>query len=269
MWATPETRAILLAELQAYGRVENFEVQARNKEGGQFWVLYSVSRLNTHGVPLMLGAILDITARKDAENKTAEYARQLAVTLESTFQAVATMVEMRDPYTAGHERRVGAIAADIAREIGWPEDKCHQLELIGFVHDIGKIAIPSEILTKPTRLSALEFEIVKTHAERGFEILKNVRSSMPVAEIVYQHHERLDGSGYPRGLKGDQILIEARILAVADVLESMASHRPYRPALGLDIAIAEIESHRGIWFDEDVVDAILRLIREKGYLLPA
>lgn len=211
----------------------------------------------------------DITERKQAEQQIAEYVKQLEGTMQNTLQAVANMVEMRDPYTAGHEHRVGLISEAIAREMGWPEDKCHNLQLIGLVHDIGKIAVSAEILSKPGRLTKVEFEIVQAHSERGYEILKDVDFPLPIAEIIYQHHERMDGSGYPRGLKGDEIAPEARVLAVADVLESMASHRPYRPALGIDTAIKEIADHRGTWFDAPVVDAMLRLIRDKGYQLPA
>lgn len=207
--------------------------------------------------------------RKRAEQQIAEYVQQLEGTMQNTLQAVANMVEMRDPYTAGHERRVGLVAAAIAREMGWPEDKCHNLQLIGLVHDIGKIAVPAEILTKPGRLTKVEYQIVQAHSEKGYEILKDVDFPLPIAEIIYQHHERMDGSGYPRGLKNGEILPEARILAVADVLESMASHRPYRPALGIEAALKEIEDHRGTWFDAPVVDAMLKLIREKGYQLPA
>ena len=138
----------------------------------------------------------------------------------------------------------------------------------GLVHDIGKMSIPSEILSKPSILSPIEFELVKTHAEQGYEILRDVEFPLPIAEIIREHHERMDGSGYPRGLKGEEILLEARILAVADVLEAMASHRPYRASLGIEEAIKEIESHRVQLFDPDVVDAMLRLFREKGYQLP-
>ena len=194
---------------------------------------------------------------------------QLEAAMQSTIQAVANVVEAHDPYTAGHERRVGIIAADIAREMGWSEEKCRIQQLIGLVHDIGKISIPAEILSKPGRLSAIEFELIKTHAEQGYQILKDVDFPLPIAEIIREHHERMDGSGYPRGLKRVETLLESRLLAVADVLEAMASHRPYRAAFGIEETLHEIESHRAQHFDPEVVDAMLRLFREKGYQLPA
>lgn len=221
------------------------------------------------GQPATIVLAADITEKKRAEQQIAAYVQQLEGAMRGTLQAVSTMVEMRDPYTAGHERRVGLIASAIARELGWNEELCRNLELLGLVHDIGKISIPSEILTKPTRLSPLEMEMMKGHAQAGYEILKDVPFAVPVAEIIRQHHERMDGSGYPQGLTGDRILPEARVLAVADVLESMASHRPYRPALGLEVALAEVEKNRGKLYAPEVVDAAIRLVREKGYLLPA
>ena len=220
------------------------------------------------GAPATIVLAADITERKQAEEKIAAYVRQLEAAMRGTLQAVSNMVEMRDPYTAGHERRVGLVASAIGQELGWSEERCGQLELLGLVHDIGKIAIPSEILTKPGRLSHLEMEMMKGHPQAGYDILKNVPFPMPVAEIIRQHHERIDGSGYPRGLKGDEILPEAQVLAVADVLESMASHRPYRPAVGLDAALAEVENNKGRLYAPEVVDAAVRLIRVKGYQLP-
>ena len=236
-----------------------------------------VSELNAMLLPdgNYYGAFRNITDRKRIEKENAEYVKQIAdylqqleESMKDTLQAVSNMVEQRDPYTAGHERRVGIIAADLAREMGWSEKKCSELQMIGLVHDIGKIAIPVEILSKPGRLTAIEYGLVKGHVERGYEILQNVKFPMPIAEIIRQHHERMDGSGYPHGLKGDQILPEARILAVADVMESMASHRPYRPALGLNAALGEIAQNRGRLYDTAVVDALLRLINEKRYQLP-
>lgn len=210
----------------------------------------------------------DITERKRAEDQIAAYVRQLEASMRGTLQAVSNMVEMRDPYTAGHERRVGLLASAIAHEMGWSDEHCKALEMLGLVHDIGKIAVPSEILTKPTRLSRLEMELMKGHAEAGYDILKDVPFSTPVAEIIRQHHERMDGSGYPRGLKGDAILPEARVLAVADVIESMASHRPYRAAVGLEAALAEVVNNAGSAYDPEVTAAAVRLITEKGYQLP-
>lgn len=210
----------------------------------------------------------DVTERKKAEDQIAGYVRQLENSMKGTLQAVSNMVEMRDPYTAGHERRVGLIAGAIGRQMGWNAQRCTMLELVGLVHDIGKIAVPAEILTKPSRLSELEMEIVKCHAETGYEILKDVHFPIPVADIIRQHHERMDGSGYPQGLHGDAIMPEARILAVADVLESMAADRPYRAALGLNVALAEIVRGRGSIYDPVVADAIVALVQEQGYTLP-
>ena len=221
------------------------------------------------GHPATIVLVTDITEQKHAQEQIAAYVKQLEAAMRGTLQAVSNMVEMRDPYTAGHERRVGLIASAIAREMGWSEDRCDNLELLGLVHDIGKIAIPSEILTKPSRLTPLEREMMQGHVQAGYDILKDVPFPAPVAEIIRQHHERMDGSGYPQGLKGDAILPEARVLAVADVLESMASHRPYRPAVGLDAALAEVENNRGRLYAEEVVDAAFRLIHDKGYRLPS
>lgn len=220
------------------------------------------------GLPATIVMAQDITDRKHAEDQIASYVHQLEAAMQGTLLAVSNMVEMRDPYTAGHERRVGLIAAAIAREMGWDEARCRDLEMIGLVHDIGKIAVPSEILTKPSRLSKLEMDLMKGHAQAGYDILKDVPFRTPVAEIIRQHHERLDGSGYPRGLKGDEILPEARVLAVADVLESMSSHRPYRPAVGIDAALAELMNNQGTLFDPEVVGAAVRLVRERSYALP-
>lgn len=220
------------------------------------------------GLPATIVMAQDITEQKRSQEQIAAYVKQLEGSMRGTLQAVSNMVEMRDPYTAGHERRVGLIASAIAKEMGWSPERCEQLELLGLVHDIGKIAVPSEILTKPTRLSKLEMELMKGHAQAGYDILKDVPFPSPVAEIIRQHHERLDGSGYPQGLKGEDILPEARVLAVADVIESMASHRPYRAAVGLDAALAEVVNHRGSLYAPEVVDAAVRLVQDKQYVLP-
>jgi PAS domain S-box-containing protein len=187
--------------------------------------------------------------------------------LYGSISAIAGMVELRDPYTAGHEKRVGMLAAAIGQELGLPERQIEGLRVTGSIHDIGKIVVPAEILSKPTRLSVHEFAIIKEHSQTGFELLKELDFPWPVAEAVLQHHERLDGSGYPRGLRGEEIILEARILMVADVVESMAGHRPYRPALGIDKALDEITSHQGKFYDESVVEACVRLFTEKGFVL--
>jgi putative nucleotidyltransferase with HDIG domain len=199
------------------------------------------------------------------ENSRAQYRRML----EQTIQAIALTIEKRDPYTAGHQVRVSALATAIAHEMGLDADKLDGLRLGGMIHDIGKIYLPAEILSRPGRLTNAEFTLVKTHAEVGSDIIANVEFPWPVAKMILQHHERQDGSGYPKGERGDAILLEARILAVADVVEAMASHRPYRPALGTDKALDEIRQGRGRLYDPDVVDVCLRLFNERGYQLPA
>jgi putative nucleotidyltransferase with HDIG domain len=175
---------------------------------------------------------------------------------------------MRDPYTAGHERRVAELAAAIAREMGLAEPLVEGIRFGSMIHDLGKIKIPAEILVKPSRLTPIEYELIKQHAQAGYDILKGIDFPWPVAQMVLQHHERLDGSGYPNGLKGEAICQEARILSVADTVEAMSSHRPYRPGLGIDKALAEIERGRGALYDPAAVDACLRLHRDKGYTLP-
>jgi PAS domain S-box-containing protein len=211
----------------------------------------------------------DVTEYKRSQEALRESAARIERAMLGTVGAVSRMMDMRDPYTSGHERRVGEISAAIAAEMGLDADVQRGLRVAGGVHDVGKITVPAEILTKPTKLSAVEFDMVKTHAAQGFEVLKDIDFPWPVAEVARQHHERLDGSGYPRGLKGDEIILEGRILAVADTVEAMASHRPYRPGLGIEAALSEIEKARGRLYDQQAVDACLRLFRERGYRLPA
>jgi PAS domain S-box-containing protein len=191
--------------------------------------------------------------------------RRIQVTMESTIQALASTVEFRDPYTAGHQRRVAQLSRAIGREMGLADDCVNGLYLAAIVHDIGKIRVPAEVLTRPGKLSRVEFELVKAHVEAGYDILKAIDFSWPIADIVHQHHERLNGSGYPNGLGGDDLLLESRILAVADVVEAIASFRPYRPALGVEVALAEIEAGRGVVFDSAVVDACIRQFRERNF----
>ena len=193
----------------------------------------------------------------------------LRSSMNSTVEAIASMVELRDPYTAGHERRVSQLACAIGQEMGLPERQIEGVRVIGYLHDIGKIAVPAEILSKPTRLSDIEFAMIKAHPQSGYDILKNLEFPWPVAQAVLQHHERLDGSGYPQGLPAEEIIVEARIVMVADVVEAMASHRPYRSAIGSEAALAEIKANRGRLYDEKVVDICVSLFTEKGFRFDA
>ncbi len=199
--------------------------------------------------------VVDITERIEAE----EAQRQLT---SAAVGAIAAAVEARDPYTAGHQRRVAAICKAIAGEIGLTADETDGIELAATIHDIGKLGVPLEILACPRRLMPAEFELVKTHSQIGSDIVAGIKFTWPVAEMILQHHERLDGSGYPRGLHDEQIITGARIIAVADTVEAMGSHRPYRAALGIDAALAEIEANRGRLYDADVADACIRLFRD-------
>jgi PAS domain S-box-containing protein len=207
----------------------------------------------------------DISERKQAEEKLKDTLEHLRKVVGTTIQVMVSAVETRDPYTAGHQIRSTDLARAIASEMGLSQEKIDSIRVAGSIHDIGKLSIPAEILSKPTKLTEIEYLLIREHSIRGYEILKNIESPWALAEMVYQHHERMDGSGYPRGLKGEEIMMEARIIAVADVVESMASHRPYRAALGLNVALEEIEKNRRILYDEAVVDTCLRLFREKEY----
>lgn len=213
-----------------------------------------------------------LRTRSERNRITLENQHQAAALLQSLkdfIKAIASTVEMRDPYTAGHQQRTSHLAVAIARELGLPEKSIEGIALAAIVHDLGKISVPTEILCKPGKLSDMEYLLIKVHPQTGYEILKDIQFPWPIATIVWQHHERMDGSGYPQGLKGDQILIESRVMAVADVIEAMASHRPYRPAQGVDIALKELERGRGTLFDATVVDACLTLFRNKKLTIPA
>jgi putative nucleotidyltransferase with HDIG domain len=203
----------------------------------------------------------------DLERIEEERTGKLRQAMLNTAHAAATMLDLRDPYTAGHQNRVGKLAAAIGRELGLPDDTVEGLRLTGCVHDIGKITVPSDILNKPGKLSPPEYEIIKLHAEKGYEVFKSYEMPWPVAEIIYQHHERLNGSGYPRGLTNGEIMPDTRIISVADVVEAMMTNRPYRPKLGLKAALSEIRSNKGVLYDASAVDACTILFTEKGYTL--
>ncbi|MEW5944133.1 MAG: HD domain-containing phosphohydrolase [Pseudomonadota bacterium] len=207
----------------------------------------------------------NITEHERAVQERQRQLENLRDGLEATIEAMAAVIELRDPGTAGHQRRVADLAAAIAEEMGLPEEQTHGIRLAGIVHDLGKIQVEPEILNKPARLDEAEFNAVKAHSQASYDILKDIEFPWPIAQMVLQHHERLDGSGYPHGIKGEEILTEAKILGVADVVEAMWANRAYRPGLGIDAALEEISAHRGILYAPEVVDACIRLFREKGF----
>jgi PAS domain S-box-containing protein len=208
---------------------------------------------------------IDITERKEAQKELQRSYHKLRESLIATVNTLASTIEMKDPYTAGHQRRVTMLACAIAEGMGLTEELFDGLRMAGLIHDIGKISVPVEILNKSGRISDTEFNIIKIHPQVGYDLLKEIEFPWPVARIVLQHHERLDGSGYPQGLKDGEIMLEAKILAVADVVEAMASHRPYRPALGIEAALKKITENRGIIYDPEVVDICTRVFLEKGF----
>ena len=208
---------------------------------------------------------VEITRRRRAEDAAREASRKLLRSLEQTIAMMARAVEKRDPSTSGHQQRVAQIAVGIATGMGLAPERIEGLRLGATIHDIGKLHTPAELLTKPGKLMALELELIRQHPLTGYEIVKDVDFPWPVAQMVLQHHERMDGTGYPHGLKGEEILLEARILAVADVVDGLSTHRPHRPALGLEAALREIERMRGRWLDAQAVDACLRLFRDEGF----
>ncbi len=211
------------------------------------------------GNPVMaIGFTQDITKRKQAEER-------LKKTMNATIDTMSNMIEAKDPYTSGHQHRVCQLAVPLARELGLSEDKVEGIRIASLIHDIGKIGIPTEILSKPTRLTDMEFILIKDHSQIGYDILKSIDFPWPVARIVLQHHERLNGTGYPNKLKGDEIILEAKIIGVADVVEAMSSHRPYRPALGIDKALGEISKNKGTLYEPEVVDACIKLFKEKRF----
>jgi PAS domain S-box-containing protein/putative nucleotidyltransferase with HDIG domain len=265
------SKEIETSEEGGISKLQVLQLEMRRKDGSTVWteVKASFIRNENHRAVGIIGVGRDITERKKVEQELKQTLESLRKAVGATIQTMVSAVEMRDPYTAGHQLRVANLASAIAREMGLPQDKIEGIQMAGSIHDIGKLSVPAEILSKPTKLTNTEFSLIKEHSQSGYEMLKNVESPWPLAQIVYQHHERMNGSGYPRNLKGDEILMEARIMAVADVVEAMASHRPYRPGLGIDAALAEIEKNKGTHYDNTVADACLRLFREKGYKLLA
>jgi putative nucleotidyltransferase with HDIG domain/PAS domain S-box-containing protein len=262
----PDDMPATQAALDAYidGRAPVFDVEQRLRTGSGEWKWIrtrgSAVARDARGAPTrMVGTHTDISAKRQAQEDLRLSAARLLRMVEGAVQAMGAMVAARDPYTAGHDTRVAALAVAIATELGLGEAPTEGLRLAGLVHDVGKLTVPAEILNKPSLLTPVEFELIKGHSATGYEILASIEFDYPIADIVAQHHERMDGSGYPAGLGGNDILPEARILAVADVVEAMASHRPYRPALGIEAALAEIRAGAGTRYDSPAVDACERL----------
>jgi len=264
IYVNSEERAKIIQQIEERGFIKNHETQLYRKDGSVFWVSMTMRAVRDAEGRILFyeGIDEDITERK-------EHFDLLRKTLGAAVQAIASVVERKDPYTAGHQRRVADLARAIATEMRLPGNQIDGLRIAASIHDIGKISVPAEILSMPRKLTEIEMSLIKSHPQSGYDILKDIDFPWPVAQIVLQHHERLDGSGYPLGLKGSEIMPEVRILAVADVVEAIVSHRPYRPALGLNLAIDEISKNRGILYDPDVVAACLKLLTNNQYILAA
>jgi PAS domain S-box-containing protein len=269
LYVHPEDRKRLVEISETKGFISGFEVEFYKKDKSKFWIVINARSVkDERGKILYLeGLMEDITVRKNSEEQLHQTLDRLKKAVGTTIQVLGTASEARDPYTAGHQKRVADLARTIAKEMGLSTNTIEGIRMAGSIHDIGKLSIPAEILSKPAKLTDIEYSLIKEHARSGYEMLKDVESPWPLAQMVYQHHERMNGSGYPRNLKGDEIIMEARIIAVADVVEAMGSHRPYRPSLGIEAALEEIENNKGILYDNVVADACLRLFRTKGYKL--
>jgi PAS domain S-box-containing protein len=244
-----------------------YELRVKHKDGHELFVEVEVGIIEYEGKPAELVIIHDITSRKKTEEKLREALEKLRRAFGATINVLNSLVEQKDPYTAGHHRRVSDLARSIAKEMGLSWEQVDGLRFAASIHDIGKVVLPAEILSRPGPLSENEWNLIKSHPQIGYDLLKDICFPWPIAEIIYQHHERLDGSGYPRGLKGEEIILEAKILAVADVVEAMSSHRPYRPAHSLEKALEEIEKNKGLLYDKRVVEACLYLFKEKNFKL--
>ena len=256
VYVDPDQRIELKNLLQANGYAKEFETQFYKKDRSKLWVSMNVRAIYDERGNFIFyeGTVIDITTDITLRH-----------VLDGTTSALSMAVEIRDPYTAGHQERVTQLATAIAKEMNFGEDHIKAIQTAGMLHDIGKIYVPAEFLSRPGKISAHELSVLRDHANAGYEILKTIEYGYPIAEIVYQHHERMNGSGYPRGLSGDQILIDASIIAVADVVESIASPRPYRPSLGTTKALDEIKKNRGTLYDMAIVDVCLKLFNEKGF----
>ncbi|MBA4417321.1 MAG: histidine kinase [Syntrophus sp. (in: bacteria)] len=269
VYVDPEKRDEILRMLEDQGYVSDFEMEHYRKDRSIIWVSVSARAVKDErgNILYIEGTLEDITHRKEAELQIKESLNKLEKATGAIINVIVNAVEMRDPYTAGHQKRVGNLAWAMAMEMGLSIDRIDGIHMAGAIHDLGKIAIPAEILSMPRILTDIEHQLVQHHSQAGYNILKDIQFPWPIASIILQHHERIDGSGYPQGLKDGEILLEAKIIAVADVVEAIASHRPYRPAHGIDAALKEITRNKGILYDREAADACIRLFREKGFTL--
>lgn len=263
-----ETASARIRERMESGEPAEYRIASLRKDGSRFLLGISARRAMLGGRWAILAVAQDVTERARADEDIARHVAELGHAIRSSVELVSRIGAIRDPYTHGHERRVGELATAIAAEMGLPARDVEGARVAGNLHDVGALSVPAEILSKARKLTTAELEMVRQHSQQGYDILQALKFPWPVAEVALQHHERLDGSGYPGGLKGDQIHPLTRIISVADVVEAMSSHRPFRPSLGMDAALAEIGRGRGAQYDARVVDACLRLIRERGYRLP-
>ncbi len=242
------------------------ELLFNSKMGEEFWAEVDAKPIFSNDeLKYLIINWFDITNRKAIENNLKISYLQLKKTLEGTINTLAAIVETKDPYTSGHQKRVSRLAVAISNELGLDSKTIEGIRTAAVIHDIGKINIPASILSKPGRLSDIEYDMIKTHSQMGYEMIKEIEFPTPIAEIIFQHHEKLNGSGYPRGLKGKNIMFEAKILAVADVVEAMSSYRPYRPPVGIDAAIEEIKKYKGKLYDPGIVDTCVRVVTRKGF----
>ncbi len=274
VYADPDDRIRMMDVLQREGVVTDFIVKGLCKDGTTLWVSINVQFvkdeqgriIGTEGLARDISERITMIKRIELQRDSLIASNtRLANLVEQSVSSISKIGELRDAYTAGHQKRVQYLTSAIARELGLSENDIINLSYGAIIHDIGKIYIPSEILNKPGKISNLEWQIIQTHVEQGYNVVKGIDFPDVIPAMIYQHHERLDGSGYPQGLSGKQIIIESRILAVADVVEAMTSHRPYRPALGIDAAIEEITTYRGQKYDNEVVETCIKLFKEKGF----
>jgi len=266
----PDDRALIAKRrnkksTEQLSQPSTYSLRVIPRSGKQIWTQISSVPITWESRPATLNFVRDITLQKKAEQELKQSLAKLRRITGATIQAMVQTVEVRDPYTAGHQRRVGDLARAIATHMKLTPGQIDCIRMAGAIHDIGKISVPAEILSKPGSLTDLEFNLIKSHPSVGYDILKGIDFPWDIATIVLQHHEKLDGSGYPQGLSEENILPEARILVVADVVEAMASHRPYRPALGIERALEEISAKKGLLYDPDAVDTCIRLFKKKGF----